>query len=214
MNALHRRPLAPDGSARPISDDALRLVESLKRPLPEPVLHPVLVGVSGLPGTGKSFLSRRLAERLPLAVLESDALRKGLVPSPLHTAEESARLFRAVHELIDLLLEQCIPVLLDATNLLAAHREHLYHIAERRKAKLILVQVKALPEVVRQRLAERASDTRRPDHSDADWEVYLRMHPSQEPIRTNHLVIDTSGDIGPGVERVVREVQRWMRWGR
>ena len=214
MSVLHNRLATLDGSARPISDDARQLLENLKTPLPEPVLYPVLVAVSGLPGTGKSFFSQRLVERLPLAVLESDALRKALVPSPLHTAEESARLFQAIHELIDLLLEYCVPVLLDATNLLESHREHLYHIAEQRSAKVILVRVAAPPGMVRQRLEERTGGSQRQDHSDADWEVYQRLRPSQEPIRRNHLVVDTSQDIQPAVERVTRVANRWIRWRR
>ena len=214
MSVLHNRLATLDGSTRPISDDARQLLENLKTPLPEPVLYPVLVAVSGLPGTGKSFFSQRLVERLPLAVLESDALRKALVPSPLHTAEESARLFRAIHELTDLLLEHCVPVLLDATNLLESHREHLYHIAGQRSAKVILVRVEAPPGMVRQRLEERTGGSQRQDHSDADWEVYQRLRPSQEPIRRNHLVVDTSRDIEPAVERVAREINRWIRWGR
>ena len=214
MSVLHNRLATLDRSARPISDDARQLLENLKTPLPEPVLYPVLVAVSGLPGTGKSFFSQRLVERLPLAVLESDALRKALAPSPLHTTEESARLFRAIHELIDLLLEYCVPVLLDATNLLESHREHLYHIAGQRSAKVILVRVEAPPGMVRQRLEERTGGSQRQDHSDADWEVYQRLRPSQEPIRRNHLVVDTSQDIQPAVERVTRVANRWIRWRR
>ncbi|MEE8443380.1 MAG: AAA family ATPase [Dehalococcoidia bacterium] len=193
-----------------MSGDTQRLLASLERPLPEPVLYPVLVAVSGLPGTGKSFLSQRLAELMPLAVLESDALRKGLVPSPLYTAGESARLFRAVYELVDLLLKQRVPVLLDATNLLAVHRERLYEIAERHGAKVILVRTKAPPEVVHRRLKERAGNPMRLDRSDADWEIYLKMRASQEHIRHDHVVIDTSRDIGTGVEEILREAQRWM----
>ncbi|MFC1935688.1 AAA family ATPase [Chloroflexota bacterium] len=215
MNALHNS-LTSAGAptSRSISRDAEHLLNSLEGPLPEPVLHPVLVVVSGLPGTGKSFFSQRLAERISLLVMESDAMRKALVPSPLHSTGESARLFRAVHEVIDLLLEHCLPVLLDATNLAESHREHLYHIAEQRSARVILVRVKAPPEVVHQRLEDRAGRSQRQDHSDADWEVYKRMSPSQEPVRHNHLVVDTSQDIEPAVQKVVREINRWIRWRR
>ena len=215
MKTLHNL-LIPSGgpASRTISSDTQQLLKSLSGPLPEPVLHPALVVVSGLPGTGKSVLSRRLAERMSLAVLGSDALRKVLVPSPLYTSEESARLFRAVHTLIDLLLERSLPVLLDATNLSESHREHLYHIAGRRSARVILVRVEAPPEVVRQRLEERTDQSQRRDSSDADWEVYQRMRTSQQPIRRNHLVVDTSRDIEPAVEKVVRVINRWVRRGR
>ena len=201
-------------AAPTISGDAQQLLGSLREGLPEPVIHPILVVVNGLPGTGKSFFSHCLAKRVPLAVLESDALRKEMVPSPLHTAKESARLFQAVHELIYLLLEQGVPVLLDATSLVEAHRERLYHIVDRRNARVIMVRLEAPPEVVRQRLEARANTTQRQDHSSADWKVYQRMRPSQKPIRHNHLVVDTSQDIVPAVEKVAHQISRWIRRGR
>ena len=43
------------------SGDVERLREALAE-LPEPVARPFLIVISGLPGTGKSYFSRRLAE--------------------------------------------------------------------------------------------------------------------------------------------------------
>ena len=97
-----------------------RDVEILKKGLsglPEPVAKPFLILVSGLPGTGKSYFSRRLSEKVPIAVVETDTLRKSLFPTPLYSADESSRLFQASHLLIEDLLRSGIPVLVDATNL-------------------------------------------------------------------------------------------------
>ena len=202
------------GEAAAISSDARRLLVSLDGALPEPVLGPVLVVMSGLPGTGKSFFSRQLAERVPLAVLESDALRKVLVPSPFHTAKESARLFQAIHEVIDLLLKRPVSVVLDATSLAEAHREPLYRLAEEHHAHVMVVLMEAPPEMVRQRLEARGKLRLRQDHSDADWNVYQRMRPLQEPISRNHISVDSSGDIGPAVERAAMQILRWTGQGR
>ena len=133
-----------------------RLRESLG-PLPEPVVAPPLVMVSGLPGTGKSHFCRRLLERLDAVWVESDSLRKALFSHPAYTADESARLFPLVHRLIDGLLAGGIPVVYDATNLLEHHREYLYNIARRRGARLSPVRVEAPAETVRQRLQQRAA---------------------------------------------------------
>ena len=194
-----------------ISPDARRLLQSLVGLLPEPVLRPVLVTISGLPGTGKSFFSRRLAKQVPLAVLESDALRKLLTPTPKHTTKESGRLFQAIHEVIDLLLGQQVPALLDATTLAESHREHLHRLAERHNATLMLVLMKAPPSVVRERLEARGKTPLRQDNSDADWDVYQRMRPLQEPIKRNHISVDTSADIEPVVENMALEIHRWTR---
>ncbi len=183
-----------------------RLLESLGR-LPEPVAHPVLVVISGLPGTGKSHFSRQLTERVPLAMLESDALRRRLVAAPTHNASENSRLFRLSHELIEELLDSGVPVLLDATNLVEAHRKRLYTIADQRDVKLVMVRVEAPPEVVRERLAGRKQGEQREGRSDADWRVYERMRRSEEPISRGHITVDTAKEIGTAVERVVEEIR-------
>ena len=176
-----------------------------------PVAKPVMVVISGLPGSGKSYFSRRLVEKVPLLVLESDVLRKALFPSPSYTNSESASLFRACHALIYDLLGQGVPLLLDATNLLDGHRERLYHIADLLGAKLILLHLKAPPEVVYQRLKGRSERRDQEDQSSADWEVYQRMSSTAEAIKRDHFVVDTSRDLSPAIAKVVREITRSMR---
>ena len=134
--------------------DVQRLTECLGE-FPEPVVEPAFIAVSGLPGTGKSYFCNKLVERLPFVILESDALRKQLFPKPSYSPEESARLFRALHLLIERLLKRGIPLILDATNLSERYRERLYNIADRLEVRLILVRVEAPPEVVYERLKVR-----------------------------------------------------------
>jgi len=184
--------------------DVKRLAESLAK-LPEPVVKPAFIVVSGLPGTGKSYFCTKLAGRLHFVVLESDALRKALFPSPSYSPEESARLFRALHRLIEELLRKGVSLILDATNLSERNRERLYNIAERLEAKLVLVRVEAPPEVVYARLKARVGGA---GNSDADWSVYQKMKPTVERIRRNHYAVDTSRDITPVLDKIVREVKR------
>ena len=176
--------------------------------LPERVSKPALIVISGLPGTGKSYLSQKLAERTPFLLLETDALRKMLFPSPRYTAGESYRLFRACHLLIEGLLREGMRVIFDATNLMERHRERLYHIADQLGAKPIIVQVQALPELVRQRLEERALGVQPEVRSEADWSVYEKLRPTVQWIRRNHFVVDTSKDITPIIDKIVRELKQ------
>jgi len=190
-----------------VVSDAQRLSESLGQ-LPEPVVKPAFIVVSGLPGTGKSYFCSKLAERLPFIILESDALRKALFPSPIYSAPESSRLFQAIHHLIEGLLKRGIPLILDATNLSERYRERLYNIADRLNAKLILVRVEAPPEVVYQRLKDRAEENNSESNSDADWAVFQKMKPTVQKISRNHFAVDTSRDITPVLSKIVREVNR------
>ncbi|MFQ6122859.1 MAG: AAA family ATPase [Dehalococcoidales bacterium] len=190
-----------------VVSDAQRLWESLGE-FPEPVVKPAFIVVSGLPGTGKSYFSTRLAERLPFIILESDTLRKTLFPSPTYSPSESSRLFRAIHHLIEGLLRRGIPLILDATNLSEHYREHLYSIADRLNVKLILVRVEAPPDVVYQRLKVRSEGIDSRSTSDADWKVFQKMKPTVQKIRRNHYAVDTSRDITPVLDKIVREVNR------
>ena len=132
--------------------DDVSVLRQILPPLPEPVANPALIFVSGLPGTGKSYFCRKLAERIELVILESDSLRKRLFPAPSYSKEESIQLFRACHGLVEELLGKSISVALDATNLEEHNREQLYHIADQSGARLVIVRMEAPPEVVQQRL--------------------------------------------------------------
>jgi predicted kinase len=187
------------------TSDVRQLTEKLGE-LPEPVARPFLIIVSGLPGTGKSYFCRQLAQRLPAVILESDSLRKALFPSPGYSAAESRRLFQACHLLIERLLGKGIPVIFDATNLSEHNREYLYRIAERLGAKLVLVRVEAPPDLVQARLKERALVSEA--SSDADWAVYQRMKPKSQRIRRRHYAVDTSRDITPVIDKIIREINR------
>ena len=190
-----------------LDEDVERLRQSLDA-LPQPQVGAPLIVVSGLPGTGKSFFCRRLAEKSPFLILASDTLRKILFPSPQYEESENKRLFSACHALIEELLRKGIPVIFDATNLLERHREYLYRAAARAGAKLILVCVEAPTEVVRQRLLAREKASVPQDDSEAGWEVYNKMRPRREKISRNHFVVDTSQDITAVIDKIVRATKR------
>lgn len=185
----------------------VRILEASLGPLPQPVERPPLIVLSGLPGSGKSYLARDIERRYPLALLESDALRKALVKRPVYSQKESGRLFAACHALLEDLLGKGIPALLDATNLKEMHRRPLYSIAERAGARLVLVEVRAADEVARRRLEARLKAENPWDRSDASLDVYESMRREAEPIDRPHVVMDGSGDTGLGAERVLRQLE-------
>jgi predicted kinase len=190
-----------------IKRDLLKLKESLGI-LPEAIANPGFVVVSGLPGTGKSFFCRKLAERYTFYIVGSDALRKVLFPKPDYSPAESARLFTAIHRLIEWLLSRGVPVCFDATNISERNREFLYRISDRTGARMILVSVEAPSEVAYQRLQSRRTSVVPESQSDADWEVYRQMRPKVEKIMRNHLVVDTSRDIAPVIDKIIRALNR------
>ena len=172
--------------------------------LPKSVTHPAFIVLSGLPGSGKSYFSHQLAEKIPVVVLESDALRKILFPEPSYTARESGLLFESIHVLIDKLLGSGRSVVLDATNLSEDNREILYRIADHQAARLVIIYLEAPDETIKERLSQRLAE---PDNlSDADWTVYRRMVASVEKIKRRHYVVNTAQDISPAIDKIADEV--------
>lgn len=194
----------PRGSTR---ERDVRRIEQALGPLPAAVAAPALVVLTGLPGAGKSHLARELSRRYPLAVLNSDALRAVLFPHPQHSDEENARLFPATHVVLDRLLARGVSAVLDATNLREAHRRPLYQLAERRGARLVVVQVTAPEEMAKERLRRRRRGETPGDISEAGLEVYDKMRADAEPVRRPHIVVDTSKDVGPALDKILAELQ-------
>jgi predicted kinase len=171
----------------------------------ETTAHPILMMLSGLPGAGKSYLARRLAEILPFVIIESDRVRKLLFPQAEYTGEESYWVHRTCHALMAKLLRRGVRVIYDATNLEERHRELVYRLADREGVKLIIVKTVAPEEVASERLHRRHDEDR--DHhdiSDADGKVYKRMARREDPIGRNYVVVDTSKDLNPAITKLLR----------
>ncbi len=167
--------------------------------------NPLLVMLSGLPGTGKSHFAKSLTGRVPMVVLESDRLRKVMVTKPQYTPEEHGMLFAACHLLIEEFLCQGRRVLFDATNLTENFRMPLYEIAERTSSQLTVVRFTAPQGVVRKRLEARLAGTNPGDNSEAGWTVYCKMAPFEQPIPRGHLTVDSSSATSWALEQVVRQ---------
>ncbi len=169
--------------------------------------QPALVLLSGLPGTGKSYLAEQLARRLPLAVVASDQVRRLLFPEPAYTPAEHGVVHSICLDIVADLLRQGYSVILDATNLVHSHRQRYYNLAEECAAQLLILRTTAAPDVVRRRLQERAAGLAPAHASEADWEVYLDYAQKEEPIRRPHRVVDTSADVRTAVEEIASHLE-------
>ena len=185
-------------------DQAVTKVEQRLANTEETTAWPVLIMLCGLPATGKSYLARRLVERMPFVIVETDFVRKTLFPTPTYSAQESGLVHRVCHALMEKLLRRGARVVFDATNLVELHREKVYRLARSAAAKLVIVQTVAPEAVVRERLEKRKVARDSDDISDATWAIYKRMASDQQPIGHPHLIIDTSGDLEEAVNKILR----------
>ena len=163
--------------------------------------------LAGLPGAGKSTFAEKVNAQHPFLTIETDRLRKALVPEPEYSPAEHYRVFRACHKLMDEFLGEGYPVLFDATNATERNRRPVYAIADERRAPLAVVVLSAPPKVIRQRLLKREAGGGPGTWSDAGWAIYSRMASTWQDVRRPHIMVDTSGDINPAL----RQVLEWAK---
>jgi predicted kinase len=139
--------------------------------------------VAGLPGTGKSTLAARLAERTGLTVVRSDVVRKELAglsdkrPESLYTAEWTERTYAECLRRAERLLFEGKRVVVDATFREESKRRMFLDAAVACGVPGGMLLCQAGPEAVRRRL-----EGRRGDVSDADWSIYQRAAESWEEV--------------------------------
>ncbi|MBI2955049.1 MAG: AAA family ATPase [Chloroflexi bacterium] len=189
------------------TQEAVAKVERHLKLPDETTSQPVLILMTGLPGTGKSYVSRLIQRSLPAALVQSDFVRKLLFPQPRYTVDESTMVYRTCHEVIARLLVRGISVIFDATNLIESKREIIYRIADRAGARLVIVRTVTPKSVVLERLGQRGQGIDRDDLSDADATIYERMQHEEEPVRRSYIAVDTSQDLTPAIQKIVREAR-------
>lgn len=86
----------------------------------------------------------------------------------------------------------------------------LYDIAIRVGAPLVIIETTAPEDMIRQRLSQReadiAADRQTDDVSTAGNDVYDRMIQTAQPIRHDHITVDTSQDITPALRQIAAQL--------
>ena len=188
--ALSAEPHGEEGSRDALRREHFRLVAVASAAL-APRAPRVLL-MSGLSGSGKTWLARQLAARLGAVHLRSDVERKRrvglreLAPShsrlaaDLYSAEASAIVYDDLARAADDVLSGGISAIVDATFLERAQRTRFAGVAAARGAPLHLILCEAPESVLRARIAERSRERR--DSSEADLNVLAWQSGRAEPL--------------------------------
>lgn len=178
-----------------------------------------LCGMVGLPGTGKTYIARRLAARLNAFHLLSDSIRKQLVGIPVGTPvrpgtdqgiyrrEVSRKTYAELLRRARMLLTAGQSVIVDATFLYDDARQEVRELARKAGVKLLFVFADCPEKTVAARM-------RRREHgqslSDADLGVYRRMKARFTPPRTGRelIRIDTRCPVNRSLAKIERALLR------
>ena len=146
----------------------------------------------GVSGSGKSWLARRLVERVGLVRMRSDVERKRLhgfdpgdssdseVGADLYSAEATERTYRHLVALVEPLLRAGIPALVDAACLKRWQRRLFADLAGRRGVPFAIVHCNADQGILEQRIEQR--DKAGDDPSEAGLEVLAHQKQNMEPL--------------------------------
>jgi hypothetical protein len=128
-----------------------------------------LIVMTGLSGSGKSWLARRIAGRCAALIVRSDVERKrlaGLRPldasasapdAGIYSREFNARTYQRLRECAASCLQGRESVIVDAASLRRGEREPFVEIAREHAADIVIVQCVAPLDVLKQRVAGRAA---------------------------------------------------------
>ncbi len=166
----------------------------------------MLIIIAGLPATGKSTLAKKLAEKINAVVLNTDVIRKEMLPKPKYTEEEKRLIYNVLFLLTKYLLMNNINVILDGTFYKRSIRRKAYEIAEKLGKKIIIIECVCNEEVVKERLIKRSKER---SISDADYEVYKKIKSQFEKILSKHIVVDTTKNVD--INDIVMKIKEYAR---
>jgi len=165
----------------------------------------MIVIVTGLPGSGKSFFAERLAAELDAPYINSDRVRLTLPGSGKYSYEQKLTVYKAMLAQTAQILEENKSVVVDATFYHHTMREMFIRLAQGYNVPIRFIEIVANETVIRERL----NKPRR--YSAANYTVYEQVRDEFEPIVTPHLTVEsTDGNLDSMLETAkhyIRTVQ-------
>jgi aminoglycoside phosphotransferase family enzyme/predicted kinase len=161
---------------------------------------PRLLITHGLPGSGKSFVSQRVATACGAIRVRSDVERRRMLGSGRYAEVDSSAVYARLRAVAMSALEAGDPVVVDAACLQRGQRDALRAVAAAAKAPFAILDCTARDEVLRERVSARtAAGT---DASEADTAVLDLLRERRVPLQPDELErtirVDTEQPIATG----------------
>ena len=155
----------------------------------------MVVIVTGLPGSGKSYFAIRAAQMLNAKYISSDKLRKEMFAKPTYSSAEKLWVYNEMMRRTTEALEQRKDIVLDATFYSNDLRQKFMN-ETKNISEAYVIEVYAQEDLVKERLSLPREE------SDADFKVYTTVKKEWEPYNEEHLVLrSTNHNITEMLER-------------
>ena len=161
----------------------------------------MLILISGLPGTGKTRISRELASRLGAVHISSDSIRKKMLEKRTYSEEEKALVYKEMVSQASNSLSQGKNVIADATFYKESLRRQMREAAENAGTDFFIVECILPEEKAKERISSRTGGD-----SEAKYGEYLIVKKAFEPFTEERITIDTSLPVNESVETILRSV--------
>ncbi len=170
---------------------------------------PLVILLSGLPGTGKSTLARKLARKYRLEHISTDSVRKRIFRDirqdsfgrGSYSSKQRNVVYDTINYVLYTLLKNGVGCVLDGTFYKDHMRSKVKRICERFNAKYQLIIVTCPESLIIKRFEEREKRKRR-TLSDADSKVYEKLKELFEPTSLPHIEVDMVTDHNKIIERI------------
>ncbi|MGM0666285.1 MAG: AAA family ATPase [Bacteroidota bacterium] len=143
----------------------------------------MIIIIFGLPGTGKSYLARRLASRTGAVWLNTDIVRKEMGKHGQYDAETNSRVYKELLKRTSGAARAEDDVLVDGTFRKKHYRDKFKKEAARVGEKVLFVEMKASEDTVKERMKNDRH------YSEAGYDEYLMIRDKFEDMEEEHPVI-------------------------
>jgi predicted kinase len=142
--------------------------------------------VCGLPGVGKTSISKELAKLTRWTVLSTDKIRKELFPNPTYSSEEKRLIYDVLILITKYLHKSGMNCILDGTFNTKYSRNQVQKKVSLTSEQICIVECICPEDIVVARIKNRKND-----YSDANTYIYRNMKGTYQPIEEEHIVVDT-----------------------
>ena len=169
---------------------------------------PVLFCLYGLPGSGKSYVSRNLASTIHTAHVSADRIRGELFQKPRYDAQENAIILHLMNYMTEEFLEAGVSVIYDTNAMRASQRRALRELARKHHAEYMLVWLQIDPESAFARTQSRdrrTSDDRHAEpHTDDSFGNTVAV--MQSPQGEEYIVISGKHSFGTQKNAIINRL--------
>ena len=163
----------------------------------------MLIIVSGLPGSGKSFFARRLSAELGAEFVNSDATRRAMNAMGRYAFEDKLNVYEEMANKAGEKLREGKTVIVDATFYHHEMRDIFVTLGTLLHERMCYIEVQAEEKIIHERLSKPRSD------SEADFAVYQQLKLQYEdPVRPRLVLQSTNENVDTMVAQALDYIKR------